>query len=362
MRRRRAIRRRRCGALEELARDADQRYRVAVILEPVYRGAGDLGKLVGALEAQLESVDDRSERVRLLREMADIHQRLGRLDLAFENRSRAWLADVESAETLAEMESFALSPSCTPGWWRRCRRAPSRPPIRICRRALGGLGRLLESPLGQSAEAIEAWRSALAAKPDDREAFLALERLLSGAVRPAELVEVLERHFEVTVDAEERKAIAKRIAVLYEDALKQREQAVRAWETVLEIDPNEAEALESLAQLHLQAGDFRELAGVYRAQDRADRTRRRTPHAVLAERAHLRREARRAGAAIDQLRALLAETPGDGEALADLDRIFTAEGRPADLLEVLDARARALETSARGRAGAAGGAPRRDGI
>ena len=30
-----------------------------MILEPVYRRTGDLNKLVGALEAQLESVDDR---------------------------------------------------------------------------------------------------------------------------------------------------------------------------------------------------------------------------------------------------------------------------------------------------------------
>ena len=47
--------------------------------------------------------------------------------------------------------------------------------------------------------------------------------------------------------------------------------------------------------------------------------------------------------AIEQLRALLDETPGDGEALGDLDRILTAEGRQADLVEVLDARAAGRE-------------------
>ena len=43
--------------------------------------------------------------------------------------------------------------------------------------------------------------------------------------------------------------------------------------------------------------------------------------------------------AIDQLRKLLEETPGDAEALASLDRIFTGEGRHSDLIEVLDIRA-----------------------
>src|SRR5262249_54916287 len=123
--------------------------------------------------------------------------------------------------------------------------------------------RLLEDPLGRPADAIEAWRSALSARPDERDAFLAIERLLAGAQRSGELVDVLAKGVEITPEVAERKAIGKRIAVVYEDALKQREQAVRAWETVLEIDPQDGDALESLAQLHLVGGAFRELTDVY---------------------------------------------------------------------------------------------------
>ena len=53
------------AALESLAASDAERYRVAVILEPVYRQSGDLGKLVGALDAQLDTVDDRDEKVRI---------------------------------------------------------------------------------------------------------------------------------------------------------------------------------------------------------------------------------------------------------------------------------------------------------
>ena len=152
----------------------------------------------------------------------------------------------------------------------------------------------------------------------------------------------------MAVDGDERKVIAKRIAVLYEDALKESEQAVRAWETVLEIDPNEAEALESLAQLHLAAGAYRELAEVYARKiditDRADERRMLFMQSARIYEQNLTEPDR----AIEQLRALLAETPGDGEALADLDRILTAEGRQTDLVEVIDARA----AGATGRAGA----------
>ncbi len=96
-----------------MADDPDQRYRVAIILEPVYRRADYLAKLVGSLEAQLEAADDRAERVRLLREMAELQQQMGRVDLAFEARSRAWLSDVESEETLARWTRSAARPSCT---------------------------------------------------------------------------------------------------------------------------------------------------------------------------------------------------------------------------------------------------------
>ncbi|HLK90742.1 MAG TPA: tetratricopeptide repeat protein [Polyangia bacterium] len=335
------------GALEGLARDADQRYRVAQILEPVYRRTNDLNKLVGALEAQLEFADDRVERIRLLGEMAEIHQRLGRLDLAFECRSRAWLTDVESPDTLSAMEQLGLGARL---------HAPL--VVALQKGAVEAIdpdlqaqlwiasAQLLENPLGRPADAVEAWRAALAAKPDERDIFLALERLLTGAGRSSELVEILERHLETAVDGDERKVIAKRIAHLYEDALKEPERAVRAWETVLEIDPNEGEALESLAQLHLASLSYQELADVYaRKIDITERADERRMLFLQSARIH-EENLGDAERAIEQLRALLTETPGDGEALAELDRILTAEGRQTDLVEVLDARAAGAKDAA----------------
>ena len=225
--------------------------------------------------------------------MAEIHQRLGRLDLAFDCRSRAWLTDVESMEALSAMEALGLGAKLhAPLVVAFQRGAVEAVDPDLQAQLWAASAKLLESPLGRAAEAIEAWRAALAARPDERDIFLALERLLAGAGRSSELVEVLERHLEMAVDGDERKVIAKRIAVLYEDALKESERAVRAWEAVLEIDPNDAEALESLAQLHLGAGAFRELCRGLRPQDRDHRPRRRAPHALHAERPHLRGEAR----------------------------------------------------------------------
>jgi tetratricopeptide (TPR) repeat protein len=330
------------AALEGLAGRGVERHRIAVILGPVYRRAGDFAKLAGALEAELESVDDRAERIRILRELADIHERTGRFDLAFEARSRSWLTDVESRETLSEMESLATRARLhAPFVATLAQGAVEASDPDLQAELWAAAAQLLEEPLGRPAEAIEAWRSVLGARPDDDSAFFALERLFSGSARSAELVETLEHHLEVTVDADQRKAMAKRIAVLYEDALKEREQAVRAWEKVLEIDPNEIEALESLAQLHLAGGSFRELADIYARKlelTPPDRKGERRMLLMLAARLY-EGELAEPEQAVLELRRVLDETPGDEEALANLDRILTAEGRFSDLVEVVDARA-----------------------
>ncbi|HTA17672.1 MAG TPA: tetratricopeptide repeat protein, partial [Polyangia bacterium] len=328
------------AALERIAADPDHRHRVAVVLEPVYRAAGDWGKLVGALEAQLETVDDHDQRVTILREMADIYQRIGRLDLAFDSRSRAWLVDVSSAATLGEMEALAVSARQYGPLVATLQKGAVEAVDPDLQAQLWGISaRLAEENLGDVPQAIEAWRAALAARPDDVDAFLALERLLSQAARPAELVEVLERHADVTLDAGEKKTIAKRIAVLYEDALKQREPALRAWEAVLDIDANDVEALDALAQLHLAGSSYRELAEILE--------RKLQLVEIPAHRRALRLEVARlydeqlqeADQAVSQLRAVLDESAGDRDALAALDGIFTRDERHVDLLEVLDARA-----------------------
>ncbi len=335
------------AALERIAADPDHRHRVAVVLEPVYRAAGDRGKLVGALEAQLETVDDRDQRVAILREMADNYQRLNRLDLAFDARARAWLVDVSSADTLGEMEALAVQARQYAPLVATLQKGAVEASDPDLQAQLWGISaRLAEEHLGDVAQAIEAWRSALSARPDDADAFLALERLLSQAARPGELVEVLERHAEITLDANEKKAITKRVAVLYEDALKQRDSALRAWEAVLDIDANDVEALDALAQLHLAGASFRDLAEILE--------RKLQLVEIPAHRRQLRLELARlydekldeADQAVAHLRAILddAQTAGDREALATLDGIFSRDERHADLLEVLDLRA-AGETS-----------------
>ena len=327
------------AALERIIDDVDHRYRVAVILEPIYRKAGDWQRLVVVLDAQLDTVEDRDDRVKILGEMAGIYQRLARIDLAFGCRSRAWLADVASPEALSEMETLAVSARLYGPLVETLQKGAieaTDPDLQA--RLWGMTARLIEEHLGDAHQAIEAWRSALSARPDDLDAFLALERLLTAAARMTELVEVLEKHLEIATDPADRKLIAKRIAVLYELALKDPDRAIRAWQDVLGIDDGEVEALDALAQLYLANVSWRELAEIFErkiqiTQGVADRRLLRLQAANIYD-----EKLGESNEAVSQLRAILDDSASDREALDALDRIFAREGRHADLLEVLDVR------------------------
>jgi len=331
-------------ALERLLGSPDERARVAQVLEPVYRHAGNWSRLVGVLEAQLESVDDRDDRVRLLREVADIQQRLARVDNAFDSRARAWLVDVANAETLSEIEALAMSAKLYGPYVQTLQKGADLAGDGDLQAELWAMSaRVLETQLQDPGEAIEAWRRALDSRPDDETTFIALERLLAAGDRQAELADVLEQHLGVVTDPAQRKEIAKRTARLYDTALKQRERAIEAWRVVTEIDDTDLDALDALGRLYVASQSWRDLAGVLQRKIEITteapslRLLRLTSARLYDERLNDAQEA------LGQLRSILDAAPGDRETLELMDRLLTREGQHADLLEVLDRRT-AIET------------------
>ena len=302
------------------------------------------------LEAQLEGIEDRTDRVRVLREVAELQQKLARVDNAFDTRSRAWLVDVSNADTLADMESLALSAKLYGPLVQTLQEgAQLSGDPELQARLWARSATVLEAQLHDPGQAIDAWRQALEARPDDVDSFQALERLLAAGNRTAELAEVLEKHLEVATSATDRKEIGKRIAVLYDQALKQRDRAIEAWRAVLDIDETDMDALDALGRLYVANLAWRELAEVLQRKIELTpdplnlRLMRLTCARLFDDRLSEPQEA------LTQLRAVLDISPGDAEALDSLDRILTREGQHADLLEVLDQRA-AIEVNPAARA------------
>ena len=61
------------------------------------------------------------------------------------------------------------------------------------------------------------------------------------------------------MDIDERRTLWSRIAMLYEDALEETDEAIKAWSTLLDESPDDLEAIRSLSRLYENTGRWRDL-------------------------------------------------------------------------------------------------------
>ncbi len=332
------------AALEGLLGDSELRPRVAELLEPAYRTTRNPRKLADILEVRLETIQDVPRRVAALREKAAAESQMGRPGEALDALGRAWLEDVTDVPTLDDLENLAIAAKA----WEQMVAILDKgientlsPDLRAdlyARKA-----RILEQRLVAPDRAIEAWNEAIAARPDFIEAFVALESQLQATVRMAELASALERHAEVVVDAREREQLTKRVAVLYEKTLHQPEKAIMAWRSVLDLDQENQEALDALERMYVELEDWSSLAEVLQRKIEICRDVK-SLRRLWFQSAQLHDERLNdPSEAAQQLRSVLGVDPNDGEALEFLTQIYGREGNHAELVEVLDVRAKCAQ-------------------
>jgi golgin subfamily B member 1 len=329
------------AALEALLRESELRARVAELLEPAFRTIRDLAKLARTLEIRLETLDDPPRRVAALREIATIHVHLGRPEEALAARGKAWLEDVTNTETLLELESLAASQNefeRLVAYLQQGIELTMDPDLRgdLC----AFKANILDARLGAPERAVEAWREALAARPDHQDAYVPLERLLGDANRTVELCETLEKHAEVVVEAEQREALIKRMASLYESPLGDLTKAIAAWRSVLDLDQENEEALDALSRLYAATSDWQHLVEtvVQKIEGTKDAQLLRQLRFQAAE--LYDEKLSQLSDAAEQLRRILEVSPGDADALDMLATIHLREKQFGELVDVLDRRVR----------------------
>src|SRR5262249_7115334 len=96
----------------------------------------------------------------------------------------------------------------------------------------------------------------------EAEALEALEALYDPAKEPARLAEVLTRRLDTTLDREEIIRLAVRLGDLYRVELKNLDGAVACYQRILSQDPQHADALLRLAEIHRERGESTELCEV----------------------------------------------------------------------------------------------------
>ncbi|HEY1416587.1 MAG TPA: gliding motility protein, partial [Myxococcaceae bacterium] len=244
--------------------DSPLRGEAAEALEPIFTSGGDHLRLVQMLESRASTEPVAEERAALLRKVAKLYAGpMQNSDLAFVSASRALreLPDEEASLTL----TVTLSERATHGGEElaalleeilpRASEDASRVAI------LRALGRAQEK-LGHRAEAVDAWRRVLEAVPSDSEAMGCLVQLYQSAGRAAELLEIYKRQLAISDDVAVRAALLFQIAGLQDGALHDTVGAMATLRRLLELKPDDAQALEKLDALCGKQERWPELADV----------------------------------------------------------------------------------------------------
>ncbi len=255
-------------ALETLASEGETEARLAAAraLVPRYESAGAYAELLRALGV-LAEVGDPEERLLALRRAAEVAEvglddagrafelvaRALRLDLNDEERrpligelerlaeaSQRWR---EYAETLAAVSADLLDVDLQ---------------IEAATRAADAWA----ERVGDLDAAVSVYRKLLQEHPAHRPSLEALQRLLEGAGRHVELLDVLERKTELVDTPEERVALLLRRARLAEEDLADVAGAIDALEQAL-LEGEPAEAFERLERLYGRAERWEDLARLY---------------------------------------------------------------------------------------------------
>jgi tetratricopeptide (TPR) repeat protein len=121
---------------------------------------------------------------------------------------------------------------------------------------------LYESPLGDSAKAIAAWRAVLDMDQENQEALEALSRLYAAGADWQHLVEILQHKIDSTKEAQRLRALRFEAAELLDKKLDQLSDAAEHLRRILEASPEDADALDMLASIFVREKQHADLVDV----------------------------------------------------------------------------------------------------
>ncbi len=323
--------------LERLILDEEQRRRIAEILEPIYREEDQWKKLVVILKTQVEVTDIPGDKVSRFKEIAQLHENRGRnYLLAFNSLCKAFETDPSDHELLGEMVRLAEMIEN----WEGLAGALSESLEEIFdmdfkMEVLHLLGGIYDKQLDMPRRAIESYREILESNEADAKALDALEGLYNLVGDWEGLVGVLASKAGFAADPAERSELLRTKASIHEDLMTEPEEAIDSYRQALEADPSAVAAMDALERLYEGSGQWVELIDVKRQRlDLLSEPDERI--AVLKSIAQVQAEKLEdAHEAIAAWREVLEIDDRDKDAIAALDRLFTAEEMFPELLENL---------------------------
>ncbi|MCA9666110.1 MAG: tetratricopeptide repeat protein [Myxococcales bacterium] len=319
-------------------------------LESQARDDKDWDTLVTMLLGRVEIEPEGEKRHEMLREVARIFEmEVGDLGKAFAALQAAFREAHNSVEIRKDLERLAgatgmwnellqeyttlvqslRDPKVAGDWWVR-------------------MGQLYANELGHDDYAAAAFGQALALDANRTDALSELAEVVKRKGDHKEVARLLSRQAQLEENHARKVELYKDLAHTYAKDLGSDEQAMLAYRKILEIDPVNQHATQSLDSLYRKNEMWEELAEMLRdrlghaeAHDHAAQLRlRRSLAEVLAE------HSGKAEEAIEQYERILQLDADDTAALKGLERLYDATGRNEEYLRILDQRIEAAESEA----------------
>jgi tetratricopeptide (TPR) repeat protein len=325
------------AALERLVIDPDHQLRIIHILEPIYRATDQWKKRIAVYEAQVELSEDPLEKVRLLSEIARLHEdRGGDRALAFHAVSRAFVIDPANEEVRAEVHRLAAMLGAWDDLVHTYEQAVAASDNAGTKSLLlGMIARLHDEKRGDPRSAIEAYERLLQHDSEDPSPLDALEALHTMVGDWRGLVAVLERKVQRSYDPVERGDLLRRAGSVLEELLGDRGAAIQFYSQAVQEDPNDAVALESLDRLYTDTGDHAALADVLKRRLALEQDSDLRVEIGLRLGSIAEEFVRDPDTAIEALQRVLEDRPGEPTAVASLGRLYERQAMWPELLENL---------------------------
>jgi tetratricopeptide (TPR) repeat protein len=251
--------------LEELVEDEDYQLMVAQSLESYFRdGSDDWPRLIEMIEIQLNHTEEKGKRLDFLKEIVELYEtELDNPDMAFVYLCRAFREVPTDRDVIQDLERLAEENDA----WEELvgvyeDEVEDIGDDQLALRMYLKIASIYDEALQDPIESIDNYQSALGIDAYNSAALGALDRLYRQEKNWEQLVDILNRKVKVTEDEREQTSLWLRIAKIWERELEVATEAIQAYRSILGIDGNNLNALNSLQRLYEDNEQWEELYGV----------------------------------------------------------------------------------------------------
>ncbi len=201
--------------------------------------------------------------------------------------------------------------------------------------------RISEEHLDDPDGAIDVWQIIRQSDSKVRDAGDALMRLLSKLERWEEVLDIIEEDILAIQSRTNSIAGYRRMADIYRIRLGDSVRAAEVFNRILELEPDDEEALDALDEIYLREQNYKELVVLLTKRVELTRDVNEKRNYLLRAAATLDQRLGKSDEAYELLQQLLTISSGDDEALEIMERMDRLEERWEQLIHVLSLRAEA---------------------